>query len=190
MFNLVQIKLEPFIDSVKLDERGSEFGLGLDSMEAYQQKFIPDKKNSNKHVLIRISICRWHIFNVRHFNNADSGNPSVFIGGVQFRNIKEILRSGTTLQQECIPIGCVPPAAVAVGVSASVHAGIPPSVCLETPWMWAWRPARHAGIPPPWKPAARHAGIPPAMHAGIPPPVNRITDTCENITLPQLCCGR
>ena len=23
-----------------------------------------------------------------------------------------------------------------------------------------------------------------------PPPVNRITDTCKNITLPQLCCGR
>ena len=44
MFNLVRIKLEPSIDSVKLDERGSEFGLGLDSMEACQQKFIPDKK--------------------------------------------------------------------------------------------------------------------------------------------------
>ena len=43
-----------------------------------------------------------------------------------------------------------------------------------------WRPAaRHAGIPPamhagihtpPWRPAARHAGITPAMHAGIHPP--------------------
>ena len=35
-----------------------------------------------------------------------------------------------TGSQECIPIGCVPPGAVAVccggGVSASVHAGIPP----------------------------------------------------------------
>ena len=58
------------------------------------------------------------------------------------------------------------------------------------PWVWAWKPARHAGIPPP-RPAARHAGIPPAMHAGIPlPPVNRITDTCKNITLPQIRCGR
>ena len=37
------------------------------------------------------------------------------------------------------------------------------------PWMWAWKPARHAEIPP-WRPAARHAGIPPAMHAGIPSP--------------------
>ena len=33
-------------------------------------------------------------------------------------------------------------------------------------------------------PAARHAGIPPAMHARIAhPPVNRITDTSKNITL-------
>ena len=32
-------------------------------------------------------------------------------------------------KQECIPVGCVPPAAVAIcrGVSASVHAGIHPS---------------------------------------------------------------
>ena len=37
-------------------------------------------------------------------------------------------------------------------------------------------------------PAARHAGIPPAMLAGIPPtppPMNRMTDRCKNITLPQ-----
>ena len=48
------------------------------------------------------------------------------------------------------------------------------------------------GDPAPfWRLAARHAGIPPIMHAGIPPhpppptPVNRITDRCKNITLPQ-----
>ena len=58
------------------------------------------------------------------------------------------------------------------------HAGIPPARHAGIP------PARHAGIPPPRRPAARHAGIPP------PPPVNRITDTCKNITLPQLRCGR
>ena len=28
------------------------------------------------------------------------------------------------------------------------------------------------------------------MHAGIHPPVERMTDVCENITLPQLRCGR
>ena len=97
------------------------------------------------------------------------------------------------LQQECIPVGCVPPAAVAVRGwgSASVHAGMhSPGVGLETPlgcgpgdparcgpgdhpgvdlettpgfgletphpsqtpqlppWVWAWKPTRHAGIPP------------------------------------------
>ena len=38
---------------------------------------------------------------------------------------------------------------------------------------------------PPWRPAARHAGIPPAMHTWIAPPptVYRITDMSKNITL-------
>ena len=66
-----------------------------------------------------------------------------------------------TCKQECIPVGCVSSAAVAVcwgGVSASVHAGIgvclgnPPGcgpgdtpstgVDLETPQVWPWRPPR------------------------------------------------
>ena len=87
------------------------------------------------------------------------------------------------------------------------------SVCLSACWVippgvWAWRPpqARPLNFPPgcgpgdlqgmlgyhpPPRPAAKHAGIPPAMHSGIPtPPVNRITDTYRNITLPQLRCGR
>ena len=72
--------------------------------------------------------------------------------------------------------------------------GEPPCVGLETT---PWRPARHAGIPP-----ARHAGIPPpgdlqgmlGYHLQImlryqSPHVNRITDTCKNITLPQLAGG-
>ena len=93
------------------------------------------------------------------------------------------------IKQEYIPVECVPPAAVAVGegVSSWLHAGIPLGMGLENPppgqtpqlppWVWAWRPTRHAGIPPPRRPAARHAGIPPAAHAGIPPPpVNRMTD--------------
>ena len=68
-----------------------------------------------------------------------------------------------------------------------VWAGDPPG---QIPLNFPWKPARHAGIPPLWIPTARHAGIPPVMHAGIPPPVNRITDTSKNITLPQLRCGQ
>ena len=90
-------------------------------------------------------------------------------------------------KQECIPVGCVPPAAVAVCLGSlppcmlgnhPVWAWRPtrcgpgdfPSQTPQlSPRVWASRPARHAGIPSPWR-TARHAGIPPAMHAGIPPP--------------------
>ena len=91
--------------------------------------------------------------------------------------------------------------------SVSVHAGI------HTPWVWAWRPpwcgpgdplvlAWRPSWPDPsnsprvwaWKPA-RHGGIPPlppetsCKACWDTPPVNRITDTCKNITLPQPRCG-
>ena len=100
-------------------------------------------------------------------------------------------------EQECIPVGCVPPMAVAVhgGGSASVHAGIhPPGVGLETPPpVWAWRPPwpDPSTSPPPgcgpedpletcckacwdttcktcWDTIPRR---PAARHAGIPPPL-------------------
>ena len=116
------------------------------------------------------------------------------------------------VRQECIPVGCVLPAAVAVGGrSASVHAGIhlppgvgletphldvglktPPDVGLETPHLGVGLETPQArplnfplwcgpGDPPgcgpgnlqdmlgyhPWRPAASHAEIPPAMYAGI-----------------------
>ena len=85
--------------------------------------------------------------------------------------------------QECIPVGCVPPAAVPSGGVSTRH---PPGSTPHIP------------------PAARHAGIPPAMHAEIAPPcckacwdttcnacwdttpsLNRMTNRCKNITLPQ-----
>ena len=91
----------------------------------------------------------------------------------------------------------------------------PPGVGLETTplarspqlpsWVWAWRlpppPARSPstsslacgpGVGLAWaRKPARHAGIPPAMHAGIPPPapVDRMTDTCKNITFTNFVCG-
>ena len=37
-------------------------------------------------------------------------------------------------------------------------------------WVWAWRPARHAGIPTPLETCCKACWILPAMHAGIPPP--------------------
>ena len=69
-------------------------------------------------------------------------------------------------QQECIPVGCVPPAAVAV--SPATHA-----------------PTRHTTLP--YTPSATHA---PVMHSPPPiracmPPADRMTKDCENITFPQ-----
>ena len=47
--------------------------------------------------------------------------------------------------------------------------GDPPDQTSQPPpWVWAWRPARHAGIPPP------------------PPWTEFLTHASENITLPQL----
>ena len=103
--------------------------------------------------------------------------------------------------QECIPVGCVPPAAA--GVSASVRAGLSPPGCGPGDPLRPDSSTSPLGVGletckacwdttlPPQRPAAKHAGIPPAMHSRIPtPPVNRITDTYKNITLPQLRSGR
>ena len=76
----------------------------------------------------------------------------------------------------------------------------------QLPWVWAWRPPSqipstsplHVGLetckacwdtthPHLGDLLHGHAGIPAAMHAGIPPPppVNRMTDRCKKMTLPQ-----
>ena len=46
------------------------------------------------------------------------------------------------------------------------------------PWLWAWTRSPSTsplgvGLETPWRPAARHVGIPPAMHVGIATPVDR-----------------
>ena len=71
--------------------------------------------------------------------------------------------------QECIPVGCIPPAAVAIcwRVSASVYAGIQPF----PPPAWTWTPTLWCQLGPPvW------AATPPGCGPGDTP-VNRILDT-------------
>ena len=60
-------------------------------------------------------------------------------------------------EQDCIPVGCVPSAAVAVSGVGGLPGGCLPRRCT-----------------------------PPDPEADTPPPVNRITDTCKMITFPQL----
>ena len=114
--------------------------------------------------------------------------------------------------QECIPVGCVPAATVAVcweGVCLSAFWDTPrcgpghplSGVGLETSQVWAWRPPGQIPQLPPWvwawRPAS-HAGIPPipletcktcwdtSCNACWDPPVDRTTDRCKNIILPQI----
>ena len=107
-----------------------------------------------------------------------------------FSLIRVLLRGIRTIQtiyqQGCIPVGCIPPAAVAVswgGGSASVHAEIPPlGVGLEDPpqceprdhpWMWAWRtPQVWAWRPPRCGPGdlqGQTLNFPPWVWAWRPP---------------------
>ena len=78
-------------------------------------------------------------------------------------------------KQECIPVGCIPPAAVAVGGGGEGLDQIP----LNFPLGFG------PGDPP--REQTPRPGTPPEQ---TPSPVDRITDACENITLLQLRCGR
>ena len=91
----------------------------------------------------------------------------------------------TICEQECIPVGCVPTAAVAG--AGGLHQP-PPGSC--TPW------TRHP--PGPCTPRTRHVPDP-RDHAPpwtrhppdqAPLPVDRMTDTCKNITFANFVCGR
>ena len=100
-------------------------------------------------------------------------------------------------QQECIPVGCVPPAAVAnsLGGSASVHAGIHhptrcgpgdplPGVGLETPsQVWAWGPPQvWAWRPPRPDPSTSSPGCGPGDPPGQTPqlpPLGVSLETCK-----------
>ena len=126
--------------------------------------------------------------------------------------------------QECIPVGCVLPAAVAIR-------GVCLSACWDTPWVWAWRPPRCVtgdplgcgpgdtprcgpgdplGVGLETVPLVRPLNFPLGVDLETckacwdttpketcckacwdnTPPVNRITDTCKNITLLLLPCER
>ena len=88
-------------------------------------------------------------------------------------------------KKECIPVGCVPPAAVAIcfcgegGVCLSACWDTPPGVGLEspTPGCGPGDPLSETPQPPPQVWAWR-------------PPVDRMTDTCKNITFANFVCGR
>ena len=79
-------------------------------------------------------------------------------------------------KQECIPVGCVPPAAVAVG-------------CLhqdQTPPPQDHAPPRDQALPPPGPGTPPPDQAPPGTrHPPDQAPPCGQTDTCKHITLPQ-----
>ena len=99
-------------------------------------------------------------------------------------------------KQECIPVGCVPPSAVAIcwGSLPQCMLGYPPprygpprppgQTPQLPPWVWAWRPPRP-------DPPTSSLGVwvwawKPAMHAGIlPPPVDRNQQCMLGYHLPR-----
>ena len=86
------------------------------------------------------------------------------------RFIRRELLCEIFVKQECIPVGCVLSAAVAI-----CRGGLPQCMLGYTPWAWAWTP--------PW------ADTPTPLGLGLDTPnptVNRMTDRCKNITFPQL----
>ena len=100
-----------------------------------------------------------------------------------FRGINWL--STQRIKQECIPVGCVPPTAVVVGGVWSPSIS-PLGVGLDLIPI-NFRLGCGPGAPPPdqtphWEQAPPGAGNPPGSRH---PPVNRMTDACENITLPQ-----
>ena len=101
-------------------------------------------------------------------------------------------------KQECIPVGCVPPAHwpyLIISYACSLQPRMPPTITHA--------PRNHACPPQPCTPPHNHASphttmhAPPHNHACLPqprmpphnhacPPVDRITDACKKITFPLL----
>ena len=122
----------------------------------------------------------------------------------------------TFLQQECIPVGCVAridclgggvciPEEIFLGEKKlkkkkkkfqtpprKFHTHTPPKIS-DTPLKISHPPKFPPQISPPRKfqtPPPKFSDTPHPPGSRHPPPVNRITDTCKNITLAQLRCGR
>ena len=112
--------------------------------------------------------------------------------------------------QECIPVGCVPPASVAVSSAPMpyfCHA-YPPPPPSYTPSFAPHHahplphmcPPCHAHPPitmhaPFAMPTPLHHACPihhayPHLHHACPPPVNRITDRCKTLPSRNFVCGR
>ena len=106
-------------------------------------------------------------------------------------------------QQECIPVGCILSATVAVtgGWGVCPEGGVCPGgcvfpgVCLTGGCLS--REVLPNGVSAEWSvcpgdvcPGVSTRGVSAWWGVCQTPPMDRMTDMCKNITLPQLRCGR
>ena len=109
---------------------------------------------------------------------------SLASGEINFPPSKKIYRQclNDRIEQECIPVGCVPPAAVNVcwGRSASVHVGIHPPRTW-TPKVWVWRPTNQT-LNPHWVLAWR-----PPLTRPLNLPLGEGLETPPTLNLPPGC---
>ena len=121
------------------------------------------------------------------FCNFSANLLFTFTWQIQYGNdwkLNLILTITNKIKLECITVGCVPPAAVAVrgGLHTPHGTRHPPgadTLPKQTPYMWAWRPPSWPDPPqlPPWVWAWK-----PARHAGIPPPSETCCKACWDTT--------
>ena len=130
-------------------------------------------------------------------------------------HVLKMLRVNRPLQQECIRVGCVPPAhwpylVVSYACPPRKNHACPPGKNHACPpgKNHACPPGKKPHMPPPGKtthapqekpctPPQQKPHTPPEQPRMTPPksnhtrpPVNRITDACENITFAKYVCGR
>ena len=74
------------------------------------------------------------------------------------------------------------PSTSPLGVGLETPQPDPPKL---PPWVWAWKPARHAGIPLPLETCCKACWDTTCNAYWDSTPLNRMTDRCKNITLPQ-----
>ena len=99
--------------------------------------------------------------------------------GYQWPNKKDLCSPKNFFNKECIPVGCIPPAAVAV------HWGVCLSACWDTPpWVWAWSSPRVWA----WSPLG--VGLdPPRCGSGAPQGWAWRTPLARPLNFPPLGCG-
>ena len=124
-----------------------------------------------RNFLLTLIIIKWHLYD-KH-SSCCSLSPDWLSPQRKSMDFKDFNSQDgqQRRQQECIPVGCVPSAAVAV-CWGSVCPG-----CVVSAWEVSAQGVSAGGVCPS---ACRDTSL----------PVDRMTDRCKNITLPQLCCGR